>query len=129
MSSTESTHVSDVFHSHGRAVVVGDDQRAVIDGVKELIVVVDGPRIGRVGEMALGLVRVRIGKGRLRTVSRPMPYLLSAVGFSSTRTPGSELPPTVTCPTPSTCENLLREDGRCCVVHLALACRSARSAQ
>ena len=31
-----------------------------------------------------------------------MPYLLSAVGFSSTRTAGSELPPTLTWPTPST---------------------------
>ena len=37
-----------------------------------------------------------------RTCSSPMPYLFRAVGFSSTRTPGSELPPTVTCPTPLT---------------------------
>jgi len=36
----------------------------------------------------------------LRTVSSAMPYWLSAVGFSSTRTPGSELPPTMTWPTP-----------------------------
>ena len=40
-----------------------------------------------------------------RTSSTPMPYLLSAVGLSSTRTAGSELPPTVTCPTPSTCDS------------------------
>src|ERR1035438_8740604 len=38
----------------------------------------------------------------LRTCSRPMPYLFSAVGFSSTRTLGSEPPPTDTCPTPLT---------------------------
>src|ERR1039457_3628008 len=36
----------------------------------------------------------------VRTCSRPMPYLFSAVGFSSTRTAGREPPPTVTCPTP-----------------------------
>src|SRR5580692_8739719 len=39
----------------------------------------------------------------LRTCSMPMPYLLSAGGSSSIRTLGSELPPTVTCPTPLTC--------------------------
>ena len=38
----------------------------------------------------------------VRTCSRPMPYLFRAGGFSSTRTAGSELPPTVTCPTPLT---------------------------
>ena len=41
----------------------------------------------------------------LRTSPRPMPWALSAVGFSSTRTAGSELPLTVTCPTPCTCES------------------------
>ena len=41
----------------------------------------------------------------VRTSSTPMPYLLSAGGFSSTRTAGSELPPTVTWPTPSICES------------------------
>jgi hypothetical protein len=37
-----------------------------------------------------------------RTSSRPIPYFESAVGFSSTRTAGRELPPTITWPTPST---------------------------
>ena len=37
-----------------------------------------------------------------RTSSSPMPYLFSAVGFSSTRTAGSAPPPTTTWPTPST---------------------------
>src|SRR5579863_9119347 len=41
----------------------------------------------------------------LRTCSRPMPYLLRAVGFNSMRTLGSELPPTITCPTPLTCDS------------------------
>ena len=36
------------------------------------------------------------------TSSRPIPYLFNAVGFNSTRTAGSELPPTITWPTPST---------------------------
>ncbi len=40
-----------------------------------------------------------------RTSSSPTPYLLSACGFSSTRTAGSELPPTLTWPTPSICES------------------------
>jgi len=35
------------------------------------------------------------------TSSRPMPCRFRAVGLSSTRTAGSELPPTVTSPTPS----------------------------
>src|ERR1039458_3324463 len=38
----------------------------------------------------------------VRICSRPMPYLFRAGGFSSIRTLGSELPPTVTCPTPLT---------------------------
>jgi hypothetical protein len=36
-----------------------------------------------------------------RTSSRPMSYLASVMGLSSTRTAGSEAPPTKTCPTPS----------------------------
>jgi len=32
-----------------------------------------------------------------------MPYLFSVVGFNSIRTPGSELPPTTTWPTPLIC--------------------------
>src|SRR5260370_42021294 len=36
----------------------------------------------------------------VRTCSRPIPYLFRAIGLSSTRTPGSALPPTVTWPTP-----------------------------
>jgi hypothetical protein len=39
-----------------------------------------------------------------RTSSSPIAYLLSAMGFSSTRTAGSEAPPTVTWPTPSAWE-------------------------
>ena len=41
----------------------------------------------------------------VRTSSRPTPYLDRASGLSSTRTAGSELPPTVTWPTPSICES------------------------
>jgi hypothetical protein len=39
----------------------------------------------------------------VRTCSKPMPSLFSTVGLSSTRTAGSEPPPTVTWPTPATC--------------------------
>ena len=52
----------------------------------------------------LGLFELALASA-LRTCSRPMLYLLSVVGFTSTRTPGSELPPTVTCPTPSICDS------------------------
>ena len=41
----------------------------------------------------------------LRTSSSPMPYLFSAAGLASTRTAGSELPLTVTCPMPLTCDS------------------------
>src|SRR5580704_13674067 len=41
----------------------------------------------------------------LRTWSRPIPYLFKAGGLSSIRTLGSEPPPTVTWPTPLTCES------------------------
>ena len=34
-----------------------------------------------------------------------MPYLFNCDGFSSTRTPGSALPPTITWPTPVTCDS------------------------
>jgi hypothetical protein len=45
-----------------------------------------------------------------RTSSSPTLCRLSACGFSSTRTAGSELPPTNTWPTPST------RDSRCCMM-------------
>ena len=41
----------------------------------------------------------------VRTCSRPMPYLFSIDGFSSTRTAGSAPPPTSTWPTPRICES------------------------
>ena len=40
----------------------------------------------------------------VRTSSKPMESLLRTVGLSSTRTAGSEPPPTVTWPTPFSCE-------------------------
>ena len=40
-----------------------------------------------------------------RIFSRLIPYLFKAVGFSSTRTAGSEEPPMNTCPTPLTCDS------------------------
>jgi hypothetical protein len=40
-----------------------------------------------------------------RTSSSPIPYRLSASGFTSTRTAGNAPPPTITCPTPGTCES------------------------
>ena len=41
----------------------------------------------------------------VRTVSIEMPYLFNAVGFSSTRTAGSDAPPMVTWPTPEICDS------------------------
>jgi hypothetical protein len=40
-----------------------------------------------------------------RTSSSPMPYWNSGLGLSSTRTAGSELPPTCTWPMPDTCDS------------------------
>ena len=51
-----------------------------------------------------------------------MPYLCTAVGFSSTRTAGSEPPPTKTVPTPSTWESF------CCRMVEAASYILARSA-
>src|ERR1039458_10558741 len=45
-----------------------------------------------------------------RTCSRPMPYLLRTRGSSSTLTVGSELPPTITCPTPLICASFRSEE-------------------
>src|SRR5271170_981995 len=41
----------------------------------------------------------------LRTVSGLMAYFCSVLGLSSTRTAGNELPPTLTVPTPLTCDS------------------------
>ena len=67
--------------------------RPILLGVTSWSLVGDLPGLGPVGQLALGPVDVGAAS-TLRTSSRPMPYLCSAVGFSSTRTAGSELPPT-----------------------------------
>jgi hypothetical protein len=46
-----------------------------------------------------------VAASTVRTSSKEMPYLLSVCGSSSTRTAGSELPPTCTCPTPCSCDS------------------------
>ena len=45
--------------------------------------------------MPFGRLTLVVGMA-VRTSSKPMPYLLSVAGLSSTRTAGSELPPTLT---------------------------------
>ncbi len=57
-----------------------------------------GPSMNPLGRLTL------VAEMALRTIAVLMPWRLSAVGLRSTRTAGSELPPIVTCPTPSTCE-------------------------
>ena len=59
-------HRAQVAHAHrspGCLVIPGDD-RLVVLGLENLIVVVDGPAVLRVLECALGPIGVRCGKGR-----------------------------------------------------------------
>jgi hypothetical protein len=58
-----------------------------------------------------------------RTLSRPIRYLASAVGLISTRTAGSELPPSTTWPTPVTWLSLCCNTFEAAVVQAALADR------
>src|SRR5581483_5157556 len=51
-------HVSDVGNSNWSAVSVGNDDGLVLIAANELIVGLDGPRLGRAVEIALGLVHI-----------------------------------------------------------------------
>ena len=105
-SSTESIDLGDVGQPHRRAVAVGDDRAAgTRRRVLRLVVGVDLPAPVAVLDRALRAVgvgrrRARRARprGRCRTCS-------ARCGLSSTRTAGSELPPTSTWPTPSTCDS------------------------
>ena len=55
--------------------------------------------------MAFGRVGIGVGERGCARASRPMPYLFTVGGFSSMRTPGSALPPTITWPTPLICDS------------------------
>ena len=59
-SSTESTTSATSRQPHGRAVVVGDDQRPVILGLEHLIVGADFPEVESVRKMSFGNVRVGV---------------------------------------------------------------------
>ena len=67
------------------------------------------------GVLALALLST------VRTCSRPMPYLFSAVGFSSTRTAGQRTAAHDHLAHAAHLRQLLRHDGGGGVVHLALA--------
>lgn len=54
--------------------------------------------------MPLGLLAL-VAVMTVRTVSVEMAYLFKAVGFSSTRTAGSDAPPMLTWPTPEICDS------------------------
>ena len=55
-------HVAHVGEAHGGAVVIGNQQRFVVDGAKELIVGAHLPHLLSVGEVSLG--RIGIGRGQ-----------------------------------------------------------------
>ena len=57
--STPSSDLGDVAEAHGRAVLVGDDERRVALGLGELVVGRDGVVLARAVEVALRLVDVR----------------------------------------------------------------------
>ncbi len=118
MSSTESL-TSATSETDRGAVAIGDQQRMIIDGFEDLIVGADFPHAG---DRRKGALR-RVGVGavqRLRTCSRPMPYLFSLWGSTPpARRQGAsaygDLPDAVHL------RELLRHDGGSGVVHLALA--------
>ena len=97
--------VADIGDAHGGAVVIGDHQRLVVDGLEDLVVGAHFPDAIAVGEMPFG--RVGVGRGRARCAPAPgrCRTCSDASGFSSMRTPGSALPPTITWPTPLTCDS------------------------
>src|SRR5580700_4254749 len=85
-------------------MVVAHDQRLVVLGFEQLMVVLSPHVWLSLASSPLG--RFALAEARaVRTSSSPTPRLLICVGFSSTRTPGSALPPTLTWPTPSICES------------------------
>ena len=88
-----------------RAVAVGDDQRRVVGGRVRLVVGVDLAALVAVLDRALRAVGV--GGRRARRARPPARCRIGTArsGLSSTRTAGSELPPTSTSPTPSTCDS------------------------
>ncbi len=77
--------VADILDAYRRAVLVGDDDVAVLRGVEQLIVGIERDRLMLALDSALGPVD---GCGRdsaLRTSSRPMPRAASAPGLIWTR--------------------------------------------
>ena len=117
---------ADVGQPHRRAVAVGDDDRHVLGGLCRLVVGVDLPAPVAVLDRALGPVGVGCGdRARARPRSRCR-SLFIALGLSSTRTAGSELPPTVDLADAFDLRELLREDRRRGVVHLPLRHRVRR---
>ena len=94
--------LADVGDPHRRSVAVGHHQRRIVAGLEDLIVGAHLPHAVAVGKCPLGVLALAL-LSTVRTCSRPMPYLFRAGGFSSMRTLGSELPPTITWPTPLTC--------------------------
>ena len=111
----------DVALPHGRAAVVGDDKRGVVDRLEELVVVLDGVGVLRVGEVALGQVGVGAGQCGAHLLE-PNAVFVEARGGSAPRARrGSELPPTTDLPDALELREFLRQHGGGRVVHLALA--------
>ena len=103
-SSTESIDVGDIRQPHRRAIVVGHDQRLIVLGLEHLIVRAHFPEVKAVGKMSLGNIRVGAVQDAAHLLQADA-VLVSAIGFSSTRTPGSAPPCAFTWPTPLICES------------------------
>ena len=90
---------------HRRAVAVGDDQRQVVGGLEQLVVGVDLP-VARRRPRRVPFGRLALAPASaVRTSSRPMPYLSSALRIELDAHRRQRAAADVTWPTPSTCES------------------------
>src|SRR5206468_5750667 len=94
-------HLGHVPEPHRSSIDVADDERPVGGGGHSWSVARSSQAAEASDSCPLGRSALAF-ESAARTWSRPMPNLLSTVGFASTRTAGRALPPTLTCPTPST---------------------------
>ena len=90
--STESlTHA--MSEAEPRTHCVANDERPVVVGLEQLVGRAQPPRLAVVRQFALGPVRVGAGKDGAHVFETDA-EIAHLRGFSSTRTPGSALPPT-----------------------------------
>ena len=113
-------HVAHVGDAYGGAVVVGDEQRLVIDGVENLVVGAHLPHLMAVGEMPLGSVGVGAWRWPADLLQADA-VLVQSGGIQLDADAGKRAPAHHHLPHALHLRQLLRHDGGGGVVHLALA--------